>query len=173
MLKRGSFIARSSLAFVLAAYAAATTPGTARAYDQAACNEIFGIANVTPTEQFAIEGGAADFGDDPHWFGTPLGKAVACWATDGRVAIRGKLFADDFHEPVEAIAKIRFQRVNGTVSGTTTSTVQGAGGFPASVQITRISPPGNFNRARIQLFTFTNSALGPATRLVATKTLHR
>jgi hypothetical protein len=162
-----------SLTIVVAALLSASIAREARAYDRNTCNDIFAFANVTSVDAFAIDGGAADFGDELHLFGAPHGTAVVCWAIDGRAAVQGRVYADDSHEAVEAIVKIRFQRTNGNVTNITTRTVQGHGGFPANKEVKKVSPVGNFNRVRIQLFTFRSTALGPVTRLVATKTLNR
>ena len=72
---------------------------------------IFGSdANVARVEFFNVNGGGADFGDELHLFGAPLGTAVVCFATSGRIAVKGKLYADGSSG---AVAKISFRRTNG------------------------------------------------------------
>jgi hypothetical protein len=41
-----------------------------------------------------INGGKADFGDEPHWFGEPRTSGAICW--DGGATVEGKLYWDAF-----------------------------------------------------------------------------
>lgn len=146
--------------------------GVTQAYDRGDCVRIFGSdANIARVEQFSVDGGGADFGDEPHWFGVPVGTAVVCFATSGRIAVKGKLYAD---RSQRAIVEIRFRRTNGqfTPIESPPRTVDASPGQNlASREIAVASPPGQFNRARIRLFTrdFTTGV----TALVATRTFNR
>lgn len=147
----------------------------ASAYDRPTCDVMFGSANVSKIEQFAIEAGRADFGDEFHLFGAPQGKAVICWSLDGRAAVKGRLYADDFRGPVEAIVEIRFQRRNGRVTNITRRSVLTNGVILGNREVEKVSPSGDFNRVRIQLFTFraTELATPSERRLVATQRFRR
>ena len=133
---------------VCAATIAAFLTGVTHAYDRGDCDRIFGIpANVASVQQFSMEGGLVDFGDNPHFF-TPIGTAVVCFATSGRIAVKGRLFADDIRGEV----RIRFRRTNGQVTTETLRFIDEAG-F-ASREVIVASPAGQFNRVRIRLHTF-------------------
>jgi hypothetical protein len=157
----------------------------ASAFDQQDCYRQLGRTNVVSIQSFSIEAGDADFGDELHLFGAPQGDAVVCWSGDGRVAVIGKIYAVNLClplrecEPVEAIVEISLQRFNRqtrsftTVSSTRRS-VLSQGGL-ASATVRRTSPNGQFDRVRIQLFTFSPPALAvpPAEQLVATREFRR
>jgi hypothetical protein len=127
--------------------------GTARAFEPGNCNDISSSA-VNAFNVFKTDSGRADFGDELHLFGAPQGDAIICWFSGGRVGVEGRLYADSLSgEPVVATAEIRYQRTNGqTITrrfgiGTNISWV-------ASGLVKDLSPAGNFNHVRIQLFTF-------------------
>ena len=134
----------------------------ARAYDLNDCNRVLATFAI---QQFSINGGGADFGDLPHLGGGPLGTAVICWSPGGRVAVIGKLFADDlclpFRDctPLTATLKIRFRRTNGQFSPTVTLSLLSQGNL-AFGEVKRRSSSGNFNRVNLRLFTFQQTALG-------------
>lgn len=142
------------LGFALAGF----TSGAARAFGGGDCN-MFAQSNIARVQEISIDTGGADFGDFPHLFGSPLGKAIICWASDGRVAVRGTLFADNFREPIQAILKVRFRSNNGTWTPFAQGDVSGNGGLVAFQRFFRTSPRGQFNRVQIQLETFRDSAL--------------
>jgi len=165
-----TWIVRGLTATAVAACMTVLLTGVTQAYDRGHCVQIFGNdANVASVVQFSMDGGGADFGDEPHWFGAPVGTAVVCFATSGRIAVKGRLYAD---RSQRAIVQIRFRRTSGTFSPTVQRTVdalpnQGL----ASAEIAVASPTGQFNRVRIRLFTrdFTTGV----TARVATRTFNR
>jgi hypothetical protein len=133
---------------------------------------MFGSANVSKVERFSLDGGGADFGDELHLAGAPQGAAIICWSIDGRVAVKGKLYADGHcdHfqpcEPLTARVEIRFQRTNGRVTNITSRSKFSPGGL-ASREVVKVSPFGSFNLVRIQLFT------PPGTDPIITKNFNR
>ena len=146
--------------------------GPSRAFYYGDCYVVFAAANVAKVTPVKIEAGGADFGDHPHLAGAPQGNAVICWSTDGRVAVKGNVFADDFRGPVTATVQIRFRRSNGSTANFSTSAVT-QGGFPGWALAYVASPPGDFRQVRIRLFTTTSSGLGVATTRVASKNFNR
>jgi hypothetical protein len=110
----GKWMVRLLSAMVMAAGSLVSLADPAQAYDFGDCAYLFGAANVFRADQFYIDtgwGGLVDFGDDPHLFGGPQGRAVVCWSIDGRVAIRGRVYADydnPHGENIEATAQITF-----------------------------------------------------------------
>ena len=135
---------------IFAATITASLTGVTQAYDRGDCDRIFGgiPANVARAQQFSMEGGLVDFGDELHLFGTPLGTAVACFATDGRIVVKGRLYADNIRGEV----RIRFRRTNGQVTAETLRFIDEAGFAHREFIVT--SPAGNFNRVRVRLHTF-------------------
>lgn len=120
---------------------------------------MFTPSTVQKAQTFVINRDGADFGDHPHLFGAPQGQAVVCWSTNGRIGVKGVLFADDFREPVEAIVRIRFRRSTGAWTGVTTQRVSGNGGVVAFRPVTVVSPRGQFDRVQIRLQKFQDTAL--------------
>jgi hypothetical protein len=135
----------------------------AQAYDLSSCNQLLPTSAV---QRFSVDGGGADFGDDAHLGGHPFGDAVICWSPAGRVAVIGKLYADDLClpfrpcDPLTATVKIRFQRTNGRWTGVTTRTKLTQGNL-ASLEVKKKSPLGSFKNVNIRLFTFQTTDLGP------------
>jgi hypothetical protein len=131
--------------------------GPARAYYYGDCYVVFAAANVAKVTPVRINAGGADFGDLLHIGGVPQGNAVICWSTDGRVAVKGLLFADNFRGPVSSTSRIKFRRSNGswTTEFPTVATTQG--GWPGWTLAYVVSPPGDFRRVRIVLTTTTTS----------------
>jgi len=135
----------------------------AQAYDLNSCNQLLPTSAV---QRFSTEGGGADFGDEPHLGGQPLGDAVICWSPAGRVAVIGKLYADDLClpfrpcDPLTATVKIKFQRTNGSWTGTTIRRKLTQGNL-ASLEVKKKSPMGSFKKVNIRLFTFQTTDLGP------------
>lgn len=148
----------------------------AAAMDRGDCERLFAAANVQRVVQFSIDRQGADFGDELHLGGAPLGKAVICWSIDGRIAVRGRLYAHD-RDFAEASIRISFRRTNGQFTNPTTNSVLTQGGlFPANRIVERVSPVGRFNRVRLQLFTLQGegSSAGPArSRQVANVNFNR
>ena len=175
MFGRAPLTIRSWTAGTTAIAALVTLAGPASAYDRQTCDVMFGSANVRSIEQIAIEAGRADFGDELHLFGAPQGKAVICWSLDGRAAVKGRLYADDFRGPVEAIIEIRFTRRDGRVTNITRRSVLTNGVILGNREVEKVSPRGNFSRVRIELFTFRAAELAvPAERRrVASQTFRR
>ncbi len=175
MASRGTFLTRTLGPLALGAGALLLQGAPASAFDRTDCNAMFGSANVARVQQFNIEAGRADFGDELHLFGAPQGKAVICWSLDGRVAVKGKLYADaGFNEFVEAGIRIRFRRTNGRLTGTTTRTVR-TQGFLASRVVEVVSPAGRMNQVRIELTRFQETGLAtpPRAAIVAQRTFNR
>lgn len=128
------------------------TGGSASRYDKNDCDRMFGSANVEKVTLVNINGGNADFGDDPHLFGAPSGNAVLCWSIDGRVAVKGRLYADSLSDAEVAYVRIRFRRTNGRWTRSTRRSVATQGGaIVISKAVEKVSPRGNFNRVRIRL----------------------
>jgi hypothetical protein len=172
-MSKAKKIAVRSLAALSVAGPAGILAGAAQAYDDADCDRMFASANVQRVQSFAMEEGETDFGDDLHLFGAPLGRAVICWSIDGRAAVKGKLYSDEFREPHQAIVEIRFRRTNGQPTNITTRSVSTQGGFVGSREVEKVSPVGRFNEVRIQLKSFRDTALGPVTSTLATRTFTR
>jgi hypothetical protein len=144
-----------------------------KAYDHGDCYVVFAAANVAKVAPSQIEAGWVDWGDDPHSVGRPWGNAVICWSTDGRVAVKGRVFADRLRDPVTATVKIRFQRTNRTWTTDFVKSAETAGLWVGSELAYVVTPPGNFRRVRIRLYQTTESALGVATRWVKTGNYYR
>jgi hypothetical protein len=96
--------------------------GMVQAFDRAHCDFLFGAANVFRADTFKMNAGRVDFGDGIHAAGWPGGTAVICWSNDGRVAVRGYVYADSIGENVMAIARISFSN-NGHLRGTSPHSV--------------------------------------------------
>lgn len=142
--------------------------------DRADCDRKFGAANIARVEKFVISGGEVDFGDHAHIAGEPRGDAVICWLNDGRVAVLGKLFSDNFRDPQTATVEIRFRRRSGQVTNTTTRSINSQGGIVAWRDIEKLSPAGDFQEVRIRLKQFLpDTGIGPGTNLLATRTFKR
>ena len=146
----------------------------ARAWDVSDCNAKFGRTNVTAVETFSVDGSGADFGGLPHFAGSPQGTAVICWLFNGSVGLLGDLYADNLClplrpcDPLTAIAKIRFQRTNGRLTGVTTRRVLSQGNL-ALGRVSVRSPAGNFNAVHLELFTSRVTALGPTGEILAAR----
>jgi hypothetical protein len=160
-----------SLTIAVGAVIAWSSPS--KAFDHGDCYVVFAAANVAKVTQFKIEAGGADFGDHLHLLGSPQGNAAVCWSTDGRAAVKGHVFADDFRGPVSATVKIRFRRSNGSWTTDFVRSANTQGGFPGNTLAYVVSPAGDFRRVRIRLYTTTASGLGVATRRVASKNYYR
>lgn len=153
-----TFSARMLTAAILGFGLAGFASGAAHAFGAGDCY-MFAQSNIARVQEISINTDGADFGDFPHLFGAPLGKAIICWASDGRVAVRGTLFADDFREPIQAILKVRFQATDGTWTPFARGDVIGQGGLVAFQRFVHTSPRGRFNRVQIRLETFQDSPL--------------
>jgi hypothetical protein len=160
----GTCMMRTVTALAVAGGLIGVSAGTAQGYGLGDCNSIFASQNVTKADTFSVDGGKADFGDQLHIGGVPVGTAVICWSIDGRVAVKGRLYADNLClplrpcTPVTTQVKISFQRTNGLFTKTTRRSVVSQG-MVADREVTKKSPSGSFDRVRIQLFTFEESAL--------------
>ncbi len=141
--------------------------------DSVDCDHIFGAANIESVETFRIDGGKADFGDEPHVAGVPQGTAVVCWLTNGGVAVLGKLYSDNFRDPQTATVAIRFRRTNGTLTGPTRRSVTSQSFWVASRSVEVVSPPGRFDQVRIRLSFDQPTALGPSGGIVGNRTFVR
>lgn len=145
------WMAGSLTAMVVTAASLASLVGPAQAFDKGTCDGIFGVGN-SAVDRFKADTGSAgkvDFGDHNHWFGVPLGDAVACWGNNGRVALVGRVFADSGNVITLTAAKVTF--FNNGVAGT--ETVHDFWGNNGSNKlVNRLSGAGNFNQVRIRLF---------------------
>jgi len=142
--------------------------------DRSDCIERFGANNISRVQTFRINAGEVDFGDLGHALGAPQGNAVICWLTNGRVAVMGKLFSDNFGDPQTATIEIRFRRSGGQVTNLTTRSLTSQGGPVSWRDIERVSPAGDFREVRIRLKQFLpDTGLGPVSSVLATRTFRR
>src|SRR5215471_3107470 len=141
------------VSMTIAAGALVASASPSRAFDHGDCYVVFAAANVARVAPFKIEAGKADFGDHPHLLGSPQGNAVNCWSTDGRVAVKGYVFADDLRGPVSATVHIRFRRSNGSWTSEFVQSANTQGGLPGSALAYVVSPSGSFNQVRVRLYT--------------------
>ena len=137
------------------------------------CDQKFGAINVERVETFKINGIKVDFGDILHVGGAPQGDAVVCWLTDGRVAVIGRLFSDNFREPQTAIVEIRFRHTNGGFTNPAKRTLSTQGGLVTSKYVEKVSAAGNFDQVRIVLKVWQHTALGTTTTTLGTRTFTR
>lgn len=125
--------------------------------DRKTCEQRFGATNVLRVRRFNINTRHVDFGDHPHLVGAPQGMAVVCWLRDGRIAVKGFLFADNIRHPYVGMIEIRFQDTNGQwtrVWKMSLANYDLAGLIPPTVvwkEIEKVSPHGKFNLVRIRL----------------------
>jgi hypothetical protein len=141
--------------------------------DSVDCDLIFGARNIEKVETFKISGGNADFGDEPHVGGVPQGTAVVCWLTDGRVAILGKLYSDNFRDLQSATIWLRFRRSNGALTGPRRRSVNSHGYWVASRSVEVVSPDGTFTEAIVRLSYYQVTALGPTGAVVGNRNFAR
>lgn len=138
--------------------------GTVYAFDENTCNDMFASANVEKVKKFKISGGGADFGDNPHLFGSAQGDAVLCWSIDGRVAMKGRSYCDGVPpEPQVVTVKIRFRRTSGDWTNWTTRGLTCGNNLPAVLAnrtVEKVSPTGEFNRVRMKLLESGHTDLG-------------
>jgi hypothetical protein len=129
------------------------------------------------TDPIKIDTGKVDFGDNAHLFGSPVGTAVICWSTDGRVGMEGRVFSDPgifFPDNQYVTARISFFDINaglwrnqGSFSTALSNSLQSRsmGGLDGLR-----SPAGTFSAVRIQLSVTTEGGLGGlSTRVVTTR----
>jgi hypothetical protein len=144
--------------------------------DKNDANVMFGSANVEKVEAFKLKGGEVDFGDHLHVGGEPQGNAIVVWSIDGRAAVRGVLFSDNFRDPQTAYIEIRFRRDNGQFTRPTRRSVSSQGGPMNSFYtklVEKVSPAGRFNEVEIRLKQFLSTDLGPLTTPLIKKTYKR
>ena len=145
--------------------------------NRADANEIFGSANIEKLRFFKISAGDVDFGDHIHIAGTPQGSAIIVWSIDGRVAVKGLLFSDNFRDPQTATIKIRFRRTTGGFTAWTNRSVASQGGpmTPFYIKLVeKVSPVGTFDQVQVRLVqTIPDTGLGPTTATLEDKTYNR
>lgn len=145
--------------------------------DRNDANVMFGSANVEKVESFKINGGDVDFGDHLHLGGSPQGNAIIVWSIDGRAAVRGVLFSDNFRDPQTATIEIRFRRATGRFTNVTRRSVTSQGGPMNSFYVKlveKVSPAGQFNEVEIRLKRFLpDTGGGPVSTTLATRTFRR
>jgi hypothetical protein len=139
-------------AMVVAVGLLASLAGSAQAYDKGTCDQIFGVGNsaVDLANEDTGSSGKVDFGDVNHWFGVPLGTAVVCWGNNGKVAVKGRVFADSGDVLTFTSAKLTF--FNNGVAGTELVAAEFWGNNGSDRIVSRISGAGFFNRVRIRLY---------------------
>jgi hypothetical protein len=139
---------------VLSAGAAQAVPA-AQAFDRSACSQGVSWDQV---DQISLEGDFADYGDDPHLGGSPVGTAVVCWdgnlanANATRVQVIGKMFNDnlDFGDIVCTRGVFSFLG-GGTVRAThETPSVCSLGGLQSSEDAVMVIRP--IAKVKIELF---------------------
>jgi hypothetical protein len=135
---------------------------------------MFGSANVEKVEQFKMNFGKVDFGDHPHLGGQAQGDAIICWSIDGRAAVKGVLFSDNFQDSQKVTIEIRFRRETGQVTNLTKRSVRTNGGVVGVRDVEKVSPSGSMNEVRIRLKLFiADTGLGPVNSIVTTQTFRR
>lgn len=127
---------------------------TARAYDASTCGSGTSWEDV---DQFAVNTGVADFGDDLHLGGTPRGTAVACWdgnlqaGTASRVTLTGKLYRDSGSgEPCASVEVLFLDGAAGVRARHRPPELCGPGGLRSRVVNVTVNVP--VNRIRILLY---------------------
>jgi hypothetical protein len=187
-LHRATRLARIVAVLVLA-FAAQGVP-TAQAYDMWSCPGDF----RSEVDQFKMEGGVGDFGDDLHLGGGPQGTAVACWdgnaqnANASRVFLKGKSYLDlpsvvlpdlpglppgggTVSGPVCTFATIRFVNANGTVRATrNVPELCGTTGLTSRDVNEAVTVP--VKTIRLDLFARYSNSIGDPPRTVNVKTVH-
>jgi hypothetical protein len=134
---------------------------------------IFGSANIEKLRSFKIDGGDVDFGDELHLLGSPQGNAIVVWSTDGRVAVKGKLYSDNFGAQQEAIVEIQFRRTDGRLTRPFRRSVVSQG-LLSSMVVEKVSPTGSFNEAIVRLIKFqVDTGLTPVAVPVTERTFRR
>jgi hypothetical protein len=146
-------MARWVVATAVTAASLFAVAGSAQAFDTGTCQQFFGSSstNVDTVQVDTGTFGQVDFGDHNHWFGKPLGTAVVCWGPNGRVHVRGQLFADS-PENVCVSAQFRFFRYQTTLTKTRTAALCGKDAASGLVYITEGNDAARFNGVRIKLF---------------------
>ena len=169
------WMTRSLAAIVVAGGSLVAVAGPAQAYDSGTCNGLFGAANVADVDPVLVDTGTVDmvdFGDGLHLWGAPQGTAVVCWHRDGRVAVKGRVYADNAHD-IAVRAEITLYNA-GIASTATKYTLTGHNG--ASRDVSRLTTGGNHDRVRIRLY-FSAFAIdvapGHPERLVHTSNRYR
>jgi hypothetical protein len=175
MLRTLKMLAAAAAA-AAAALIALSVAGTAQAFDSNDCRNMFPVT-LQRTDAIKIDTGKVDFGDNAHLFGSPVGDAVICWSTDGRVGMKGRVFSDPgviFPDSQYATARISFFDINaglwrnqGSFSTALSNGLRST--LPGGVDGLR-SPAGIFSAVRIQLSVTTEGGLGGlSTRVVTTR----
>jgi hypothetical protein len=140
---------------VVAVASLASMAGPAQAYDAATCDWRFGAGNVADVDLVWIDtgiGSLVDFGDVRNAGDQVIGKApaVVCWATDGQVAVLGRVFADSGDTVTMATAQVTFFDDDGTALAPSSHSV--VGNQAASSPMNHGAGNDTFTRARIRLY---------------------
>jgi hypothetical protein len=151
---------RSLIAMLVAAGSVAALAGPAQAYDRGKCNSMMGTANVESVDSVRMNTGTldeVDFGDDPHWLGTAEGDAVVCWNKDGRVAVRGRLFADPSAGTVTASVSLVYYRNSMDLASWRSSGITAKVGDWVKIKDIEHAPDAlpsglKYNKVRIRLY---------------------
>lgn len=143
--------------------------------DRTNCVRLFGSRQITKIELFRINSrSGVDFGDHLHIGGSPQGDALVCWLRDGRVAVLGVLFSDNFRDPQVARVEVRFRQVGVESTVWQPARIATQGGFVGSISVNFTSPAGNWNRVELRLKrTLPDAPGGPVTNAVAEKLFNR
>jgi hypothetical protein len=126
----------------------------AQAYDASTCGSGTSWDDV---DQFGVNLGVVDFGDDLHLGGTPRGTAVACWdgnvqnGTASKVTLTGKLYRDSgSSEPCASIEVLFLDGAAGVRARHRPPELCGPGGLRSRVVNVTVNVP--VNRIRILLY---------------------
>jgi hypothetical protein len=152
----------SLTALVVAVASLASTAGPAQAYDAGTCDLRFGAGNVADVDLVWIDtgiGSLVDFGDVRTDGDQVIGKApaVVCWATNGQVAVLGRVFADSPQTAIVATVKIGFTDDDGQSVASSHSVT---GTQAASIPLNHGAGNDTFIRARINLYAGPNAGAG-------------
>jgi hypothetical protein len=66
------------------------------------------VCSGAAVSQVKMNNGRADFGDEPHWLGTPVNSGRLCWQAGGGVILDGRLYYDHLSTPGCAHIEVRF-----------------------------------------------------------------
>jgi hypothetical protein len=156
---RTKWTARSLVAMLVAAGSAAALAGPAQAYDRTSCDNLWGPGNVESVDTVHMNTGSVgkvDFADNAHFFHTPYGNAVVCWAKNGRVAVQGRLYADP--HAGSATVSVSFVYYNDGVDLTSWRSSDLTGSASDSAAVNReivhapVLPKDEYDKVRIRLY---------------------
>lgn len=157
---------RLVMAMTLTAATLVSVAGPAQAFDRGDCDRAFGASNIQSVDTIRIDTGTVgqvDFGDNLHLGGVPQGPAVVCWATNGRVALIGRLFVDSGLVVTRVSAKITYFYGN-NVSGNYQPTFEIFSNNAGSTLVSEVASGRDYNRVRVRLYSPTNELVHTSNR---------